>query len=90
MRLYQDRILIDTFPDRRKRKGALLDRLVGINVSGRDRLDLDPVYLPLVCIERHGGVVTIEINCHKPLLIVFLFGRWPYINIQKVTEETVR
>ena len=89
MRLYQDRILIDTFPDRRKRKGALLDRLVGINFSGSEQVTVEPVYLPLICFEKHGGVATIEINWRKPLWVVFLFGRWPYINVQKVTEETV-
>ena len=88
MRLYQNRILIDTFPPRKKRKGAFLNRLVGINFSGFDQVTVEPVFLPLLCIERHGGVTTIEINGNKPWLIIFLFGRWPYINIQKVTEET--
>ena len=89
MRLYQDRILIDRFPYLQSRKGRILNRLAGINFSGREQVSVEPVYLPLVCFEKHGGVATVEINLHRPLWIVFLFSRWPYIHIQKVTEETI-
>ena len=90
MRLYQDRNLVDTFPATKKRKGALVNRLVGINFSGRDQVTVEPVYLPFLLIEWWGGIVTIEINWNKPLLIIFLFGRWPFINFQIVTEETLQ
>ena len=86
MRLYQDRVLIDTLPAWKKRKGALLNRLVGINFSVSERITVEPVYLPLVVVERWGGVATIEINGKGPLLIIFLFGSWPFVHIQKVTE----
>ena len=89
MRLYQDRILIDQFPYLKKARGRILNRLVGINFSGRERVTVEPVYLPLIAVERHGGITTIEINGDRPLLVVFLFGFWPFVHIQKVGEEVI-
>ncbi len=89
MRLYQDRILVDTFPAFKKKKGCLANRLVGFNVSGREQVTVEPVYLPLLAVEKHGGVTTIMVSRNRPLFLLFVYERWPFIHFHKIEKEVV-
>jgi len=56
--------------------------LHGVNVSARENnVQVEPVYLPFISCEAHGGSAFIEISIGRPLAAVILFDRFPFINV---------
>jgi hypothetical protein len=84
MKIYADRILINEFPSFRRREGQFLRHLVGINlVQSRGKITVEPVYFPVLSIDDRDGFTQITFGITGPLLDIFLFSKWPYINIMR-------
>jgi hypothetical protein len=83
MKIFLDRVQIKNYKLYKSKKGRVLNRLHGINITGND-IQVEPVYLPLMSIEKEGGIILIEISLGKPLLLVVLYQRFPYIHFERI------
>ena len=85
MDIYAERIKLGTLRNIRWfRPGQFCSRLVGINiVQQEEQVTTEPVYLPLISIDRDGSVTFIELATNKPLLLIVLFPQWPFIHIER-------
>jgi hypothetical protein len=58
-------------------------RLVGLNVTSSDpNTQVEPVYLPLLRHEKIGNMHIIELSLRKPLLLVVLMPKSPFIHFE--------
>jgi hypothetical protein len=81
MKIYRDHIFVEEVPDHRSRPGEFFSRLVGVHVcNDGNNTVVEPVYMPLIRVQKGDGTVTIWINSReRPLWMIFLTPRWPFI-----------
>lgn len=71
-----------------RRRGELLTFLHGINLSHRNgRLEITPIYQPLVHWRKHTGQLVIVVGSHLPLVLVILQKRMPFVHVEIIKEE---
>ncbi len=71
-------------PEAKRKAGEFFPRLVALRVlttSDGNWLDYEPVYIPVVRVQRRAGQVIIEINSDRPLAYLTLQARKPFINL---------
>jgi hypothetical protein len=86
MKIYADRIEIADFKETDFKPGELRRRLYGINIHrNQQSLFVEPVYLPLLKIERRGGLAFIEISIKKLRYLVVLYPRFPYVHFEPLS-----
>lgn len=84
MKVYLNRIEHTQFPSFYwKRGGKFFLRLVAINAA-RDKAEyIEPVYSPVLSIDRIGKMTFIEIGWNVPHLLI-VFSPWrPFIHIER-------
>ncbi len=87
MKIYHDRIEVGEVPNWNNKDGKILGRLIGINISEKEQnFVVEPVYLPLINITDHGGIIAIQLSLKKPWLVIYLMQRRPFIYISRITE----
>lgn len=92
MKLYQNMIEIETIKRWNNQKTKWANKLIGVSVSDVGyEISVDPVYMPLVDIQKEDGILAVSFsNWDKYLFVVFLMNRFPYLHIVKITNEPER
>jgi hypothetical protein len=88
MKIYLDQGEIGDLRMMVRRRGEFLTILHGINLSHRNgKLEISPLYQPLLHWRRHSGQVVIVIGFTLPLLLIVVQPRRPFVHIEVLKEE---
>lgn len=89
MKVYYNGNLAYNFPNSKKVKGELGNRLYGINLFNiKGKLEVGPIYLPLISMETIGGMTIIQVsNRNRPILILVLTKHRPFIHIERIAPD---
>ena len=72
------------------RKGAILDRLVGINThQSNNEFTLQPIYHPLLRFEKQGDTIFIDAGWNTPKFTVVLLPNFPFVQFLKAEKVQV-
>jgi hypothetical protein len=85
MKVFLDLVPVDAFRRQKWRKGnKFLLMLSGISIStAGGELTVEPIYTPLLFIDRRGSLVFIEIAWMKPLLLVVVSSSRPFLHFER-------
>lgn len=86
MKLFLDNLPLGDAPKPACNPGEFFPRVIGYRVSrdgnsSFDWLDIQPVYIPALRIQRRAGQVIIEINSTRPLAYITLQRRPPFFHL---------
>jgi hypothetical protein len=82
MKIYSEGIEWTSIPATRIKRGAFIDRLVGINISkNKERILVEPIYQAVLKIEREGDFTFITLSWDRPVLVIIFMSVWPFVNI---------
>jgi hypothetical protein len=85
MHIYLDRIELDTFRHWKLKDGSrFFLRLAGVNIVPGELPHVEPVYLPVLAIDRRGSLTYLELAWNRPLLLVVLVPSWPFVHIERL------
>jgi hypothetical protein len=96
MKFYLDNIPLGDVPEPECQPGEFFPRLVGVAVrsanavSGAGKynnMDVEPIYIPLLRVQRRAGQIWVEINSDRPLFYITLQRRRPFFNIFRFEWE---
>ncbi len=88
MKFFVDGIPYGDVPAPKPRPGEFFPRVVGLRVSHVGNwLDIEPLYIPLVRVQKRAGQIFIEINGTRPLVYITLQARRPWVNIFRFQWE---
>jgi hypothetical protein len=63
-------------------------RLVGLHIFARGKETVvEPIYLPVIQIDRSAGLTSITLSWDMPLLTVLLSNRYPFIVFLKAVKN---
>jgi len=91
MKIYREKIFIRTIPDKKKIKGTLGSRLIGINITAQNApVQIEPIYSPLIEVSKIGNVICVSFYFKPELaLAVFLMPDWPFISFQIIQSMSL-
>ena len=69
MRIYRDLQIEADFPNFKRRKSTLFNRLVGINITIAGGLAYEPVYLPLIRWTRSGDLLFFDVDARFTVIL---------------------
>jgi hypothetical protein len=87
MKVFLDNIPMGVVPGPCRKAGEFFPRLVGLVVRGTGTpgeinwIDVEPLYIPLLRLQRRAGQVLVEINGDRPLVYITLQLRKPFLHV---------
>jgi hypothetical protein len=85
MDIYSDRVHIASMRNIRwYRAGHFMSRLVGINIVQKDdQVNVEPVYLPVIAVDREGNLTFVTLSWNKPKFLIVLLPYRPFVHIER-------
>ncbi len=88
MDIYAEKIKLGNLPNIRWfQHGRFCSRLRGINITqAEDQVITEPVYVPLIAIDKEGDITFVELSTTRPFLVIILMPFWPFIHIERTDK----